>query len=193
MFNYPDSALLQTNGLRLKTVIFSRTIITVLLLLYAVSKANGQQETITKDQYILGEEQKMEIVVHIWGEVKQPGEYIVPDGTDVLELISKAGGYTEYSNITNIRLTRGKLGSTSSASSNTGLNKTSMSIRPQRVITIDLKKYLKNDQYESLPLLLPGDTVTIGRNKWYKLQTMIRVISQVAIIAQAWYYYSQID
>lgn len=174
-------------------VIFSRTMFALLLLLNAVPNANGQQETVAKDQYILGEEQKMEIVVHIWGEVKQPGEYIVPDGTDVLELISKAGGYTEYSNITSIRLTRGKLGSTPSPNSTSRSGETSTRIRPQRVIMIDLKKYLKNHRYESLPLLLPGDTVTIGRNKWYKLQTMIRVISQVAIIAQAWYYYSQID
>jgi len=154
----------------------------------------AQQETVEKDQYILGKEPKLEIVVHIWGEIKRPGEYFVPDGTDVLELISKAGGYTEYSNISNIRLTRGKIGSLAlKDSSNFNSQRDFINKYSGRVIKINLKKYLKNKNYEPLPILQPGDAVTVDRNKWYTVQTMIRIISQIAIIAQAWYYYSKID
>jgi hypothetical protein len=49
----------------------------------------SQQEIIRKDQYQIGPDERLLITVHIWGEVRKPGEYLVPDDTDILELISK--------------------------------------------------------------------------------------------------------
>lgn len=166
-----------------------------------LSYSFAQQEAIEKDQYIMSEEKdkKLRILVHIWGEVNRPGEYLVPDGTSVLELISKAGGPTEYSNLNNIKLSRGELGSASlkhlsKDNEDISLQKINLYEKySERVIKISLKKHLENKNYESLPILQPGDTVIVSRNKWHKLQTMIRIFSQLAIIAQAWYYYSQID
>ena len=43
--------------------------------------------------YLIPQEQGLEMLVHILGEVQKPGEYRVPDHTDVLELIAKAGGF----------------------------------------------------------------------------------------------------
>ena len=48
---------------------------------------------------------QLKVVVHIWGEVRSPGEYTVPAGTNILELISKAGGPTEYANMGKVKLT----------------------------------------------------------------------------------------
>src|SRR5688572_8546323 len=56
------------------------------------------QQRPTDDKYILGAESRLEIVVHVLGEVERPGEYRVTDETDVLELISKAGGPTRFAN-----------------------------------------------------------------------------------------------
>lgn len=163
----------------------------------------SQQQAQDKDRYTIGEEDKLEMIVHIWGEVNRPGKYKVRDDTNILELISTAGGPTEYSNLSNVKITRGESGSleimnlyTSSApdSAASNLNQKRFSEKySNRVIKINLKKYLKNKKYEPLPILRPGDTVVVSRNKWHKFQTIIRVISQIAIIAQAWYYYSQID
>lgn len=162
----------------------------------------SQQLVQDKDQYTIGEEDKLEIIVHIWGEVNKPGKYKVRDDTNVLELISTAGGPTEYSNLSNVKITRGESGSLEMMNSMTSMQdseklkvkqKNFLEKYSKRVIKINLKKYLKNKHFESLPILRPGDTVVISRNKWYTMQTIIRVISQIAIIAQAWYYYSQID
>jgi len=172
--------------------------LSILNFIILVSHCVAQQIDFKKDKYIVSEDKKLNIVVHIWGEVNRPGEYMVPDGTNIMELISKAGGPTEYSNLGNIMLTRGELGNsiidTKHDSSSSDLQKKRPSVKSlDRVIKINMNKYLTNKNYESLPLLMPGDAVKVGRNKWHKLQTVVRVISQVAIIAQAWYYYSRID
>jgi len=155
-----------------------------------------------KDQYIISNEAKLEIVVHIWGEVNNPGKYKVRDDTNVLELISTAGGPTEYSNLRNVQLTRGEIGSVEMNTENTATGNALTKPTPKnklvnapsrRVIKIDLKKYLEHPESVQIPVLRPGDVVRVNRNKWYTIQTVIRVISQVAIIAQAWYYYSQSD
>ncbi len=54
----------------------------------------GQLGAQEKERYLLGDEQKLEMIVHVFGEVARPGEYRVADDTNVLELISKAGGPT---------------------------------------------------------------------------------------------------
>ena len=60
-----------------------------------------------KEEYFLDPAtQKLSIEVHLWGEVTRPGVFRVPLGTNVLELISLAGGPTEYSNLSKVKLTR---------------------------------------------------------------------------------------
>lgn len=163
----------------------------------------SQVTPIKVDQYLTGNEKKIEMIVHIWGEVKNPGEYRVSDNTNILELISKAGGPTEYSNIKNIMLTRettslsqlstgvqrSELDSNQSQFSSTE-NTTNLS---KRVIEINLAQYLKSQQPEDLPVLQPGDVIYIKRNSWFRWQTAIRLISQFALIFQALYYFSHID
>src|SRR5438093_2997103 len=56
--------------------------------------------------YILGQRQGLEMIVHIIGEVQKPGEYRVPDQTNLLELVSKAGGPTQFSRLSQISLRR---------------------------------------------------------------------------------------
>ena len=155
-----------------------------------------------KDPYSINAEDKLEIIVHIMGEVNNPGKYKVRDDTNILELISTAGGPTEYSNLKNIKLTRGSLITKSiKLSSNNNPNASDIPGNQQdfnvayekRVIKINLKKYLESKKPEDLPVLGPGDVVMVTKNRWYTFQTVIRIISQIAIIAQAWYYYSQIE
>ena len=150
----------------------------------------AQQIESKKDQYIVSEDQKLQIVVHIWGEINRPGQYIVPDGTDVRELISIAGGPTEYSNLSNIKLTREYL---DNLKIQQGFNKSNERLIKKKLITINIKKYLERELSEPIPILQPGDVVKINRNLWSKWQTMIRVVSQFAIVVQAVYFYSRIE
>lgn len=115
---------------------------------------------------------QLETTVHVWGEVKKPGEYRVLEGTNLLQLISKAGGPTEYANLGKVRLTHA-------------------SKQPDRVIHINLSDYLEKDNFLPLPTLQTGDVVDVPRNTWYKWRTLIRIAADVAIIANAYYWFTR--
>lgn len=144
----------------------------------------SQSNVTPTDQYLIGEEKKVEMIVHIWGEVKSPGEYRVPDGTNVLELISKAGGPTEFANLKAVILTRR---GTPADQTQAG----TASAKP-RVFKVNLQQYLVDQQYAQLPKLEPGDVVKLKRNSWFRWQTGIRLASQIAFLFQAMYYFTRI-
>ena len=175
-------------------------------LLVVISKSDylyGQEKekSYQRDNYFLSEEEKrLAIVVHVWGEINRPGEYLVPDGTNVLELISKAGGPTQYSNLSNVILTRGNVDYMHLST----FSRDSVAILPpiatmpissgaKRVLKLNLSKYLDNEKYENLIILQPGDVIRVKRNNWFKWETAIRFVSQIAIIVQAWYWYTRIN
>lgn len=153
-----------------------------------------------KENYLIGEEKNLEIIVHIWGEVKIPGEKRVSDGTNILEVISKAGGPTEYSNLSRVLLfTNPEL---HFSPMDTTLLRQSVDkfilkdldeLQKIGQAEIDINRYLKSGKSKYLPRLMPGDVIHVKRNAWYGWQTFIRVASQVAIIAQVWYWYSRIE
>ena len=170
------------------------------LFLYFVlflSTCFSQEQVIKKDQYQIGADERLLITVHIWGEVRKPGEYLVPDDTDLLELISKAGGPTEYSDLKNIKITRGLTGiidikKTSKEKLGNSDDTKLIKKYTKQVIKIDLKKLLDKEIYnKDVPTLQPGDVIRIGRNTWFTWQAIIRMVSQLAIVAQVWYWYSR--
>jgi len=151
-----------------------------------------------KENYLIGEEKTLEIIAHVWGEVRIPGEKRVPDGTNVLELISKAGGPTEFSNLSKVLLVSDRTHNFSSEQ-RTYLDTTEVDFIIQDFdklektgkIEIDINKYLKHGKTKYLPKLLPGDVVHVKRNVWFKWQAFFRVAAQVAIVAQVWYWYTR--
>ena len=154
--------------------------------------------TFPKDKYHLGEEKNLEIIVHVWGEVKTPGEKRVFDGTNILELISKAGGPTEYSDLSKVLLFRDqqiKIPYQNQKKFSQGeeafILENYRQLEKMGQTEIDINKYLKAGKSGLLPPLFPGDVVQVRRNIWYKWQTAIKVFSQVAIIAQVWYWYTR--
>ncbi len=165
-----------------------------------VQEKFDQSRTIPKDSYLIGEEQTLEIIVHVWGEVRLTGEKRVQDGTNILELISKAGGPTEYSDLSKVLVFREKrmqlslnerseleqLSDRYILENLEELNKTGKT-------EINIKEYMNDGVTQYLPRLVPGDVVHVKRNVWHKWQTFIRVASQLAIIAQVWYWYSRIN
>lgn len=158
--------------------------------IFSIACCFAQQTETKKDQYIFTDQQKFQIVVHIWGEVNKPGQYFVPDGTNVLELISFAGGPTEYSKLSNVKLTREYFTSDTLQTKN---NLNQKILVRKTLISIDLKKYLTKDESEAIPMLRPGDVIKIDKNLWSRWQTLIRVVSQVAMVIQAVYFYNLIQ
>ncbi len=176
-------------------------IITIFLTFTVSSQENTeQQRQIPKENYLIGEDKNLEIIVHVWGEVRQPGEKRVLDGTNILELISKAGGPTEYSNLSKVLLFSNQklhLSPGEKAAFNNKQDKFILKdldkLYQTGKVEIDIKNYLDKGKSQYLPRLLPGDVVHVNRNVWHKWQTFIRVASQIALIAQVWYWYSRIE
>jgi len=174
--------------------------IITLLLAFPISSQEKleQLKQIPKESYLIGEEKNLEIIVHVWGEVRQPGEKRVPDGTNILELISKAGGPTEYSSLSKVVLFSNQKLHPSPGENDLLNNKQDKFILKDLdelyqtgKVEIDIKNYLDKGKSQYLPRLLPGDVVHVNRNVWHKWQTLIRVASQVAIVTQVWYWYSR--
>lgn len=162
--------------------------------------AASQNQSSERDPYILRDDDKLDIAVHIWGEVQKPGEYIVPDGTNALELISIAGGPTDFSNLSKVVITRSYSAARYSMK-NLGLSPaggepSARSNRTQKgteVINLNLKDYLDGGKGQaSIFSLQPGDVIRIKRNSWHKWTTTLKVVTQAAIILQAVYWYSRI-
>ena len=145
----------------------------------------AQQDQRIRDQYMLTEEQKLklQIVVHVWGEVNRAGQYVVPDGTTVLELISMAGGPSNFSNLKNVKLTREE----------TYTAKNGKLMRRKLIYRIDMDTYLNKNRMEHIHVLKPGDVVQVKRNSWFRFETFLKVITQIAIIIQGLYYTGIID
>ncbi|NIR70384.1 hypothetical protein GWO43_11215, partial [candidate division KSB1 bacterium] len=135
-----------------------------------------------KEKYILGEEGQLEMVVHIIGEVKRPGEYRVTDNTNLMELISKAGGPTEFSNLTSVSITRVDHGLM--ANGNGKLLK-----EKNKIIKYNVKDYLKKGVDTQPPALKPGDIVLVPRNSWRAWRNAFTVIRDLSVIASVYFLY----
>ena len=105
----------------------------------------------------------LKIKTYIWGQVRKPGLYIVPDDTDLLTLISSAGGPTENANLTKVRIIR------------TNENE-------EKVIWVDLQEYIDHGDYSLIPTLQPGDTIIVSGSAYYAFTKAVAWISQVAVI-----------
>ena len=107
--------------------------------------------------------QQLKIRTYIWGQVRNPGLYIVPDDTDLLTLISSAGGPTENAKLSKISIIRS-------------------TIEGEKVITVDLKEYLETGEAELIPILKPGDTVIVSGSTYYAFTKAVNWLSQIAVI-----------
>jgi hypothetical protein len=107
--------------------------------------------------------EQLKIKTYIWGQVKKPGLYIVPDNTDLLTLISSAGGPTENAKLSKIRIIR-------------------TTEEGEKVIWINIKKYLETGDPDLIPVLKPGDTVVVSGSTYYAFTKAVDWLAQMAII-----------
>jgi polysaccharide biosynthesis/export protein len=120
-------------------------------------------------QYYLGSSDELLIPVNIWGFVMKPGQYMVPDNTDLVALLSFAGGPTEEARLTHIRIIRSdpKLGNV--------------------VYKIDVKRYIETADERLIPNLRPGDTVIVSGTTFHWVNRFFEFVSRLAMLAQIYY------
>ena len=121
-----------------------------------------------ESDYITGQELKLKLKVNIWGQVRSPGEYIVEDGTNIIGLISLAGGPTDYANLKKVKIIRHVDGK-------------------KQIIKIDIKKFVDSPETMKIPELKPGDVVIVPKSIRADWNMMIQILSQIAIILNVIY------
>ncbi|NQT25898.1 SLBB domain-containing protein [candidate division KSB1 bacterium] len=121
-------------------------------------------------QYYLGSEDELLVPINIWGFVQKPGQYLVPNNTDLISLLSFAGGPTEDAKISNIRIVRSdpKLGS--------------------QIWKIDVDRYIETGDERLIPTLKPHDTVIVKGTTFYWVSRMFEFVSRLAVFAQMYYF-----
>lgn len=112
-------------------------------------------------------ENMIEFSVSVWGEVRRPGLYSVPEGTTLLDLISLAGGPTSAAKLNDVKLVR-------SASVATGR---------KSVVEVNLDDFIKQGDPEVQALLIPDDTVVIGAKRTTSLLKWTSFVSVLALVA----------
>jgi hypothetical protein len=122
------------------------------------------------NQYYLGQANELLIRVNVWGRVLRPGQYYVPATTDLITLISAAGGPEARSRLTDVRVVRsGAAGA------------------ENEVFEVNIKKFLKTGDKRLIPALKPDDTVIVGGSAWQVFADVMQVMGSVALIANVYY------
>ncbi|HMB71030.1 MAG TPA: SLBB domain-containing protein [bacterium] len=158
-----------------------RALAAVLLLAPAFWQPASAQ---TRDDggYHLGQDKRLQIQVAILGEVKRPGDYLVSDDTDVLELLAKAGGPTEFANLGGVSVKR-----RSAAMSG------DIAVDPAGgVIKVDLDEFLSDDDAPDPPILRPGDVVTVPRNRMHSWRTAFTMVRDVSVVVSTYLLYRRV-
>ncbi len=106
--------------------------------------------------------EKLKINTHIWGQIYKPGFYAVPDDTDLLTLISLAGGPREDAKLTKIRIIR-------------------PTAQGEKVLFVNLKKYMETGDETIVPVLQPGDTIIVSGTIFYAASRVADFLSKAAI------------
>lgn len=140
------------------------------------SRLAGDRQTASK--YILSKSSDaLLMTVKVWGEVQRPGLYDVPIGTDLIEIISAAGGPTTRANLSKVKVIR------SEAPEQNGFVK-----------TISVKHFVETGDASLIPEIRPYDTIVVPmKPSQYVLQSLSwtqQFLSLISIYAMITYYIS---
>jgi len=156
-------------------------------------------------QYFLGTQDELLIKVNIWGFVRKPGQYMVPKDTDLISLISFAGGPIDQAKINKVKIIRAAEFNGASPSrlpnqndllvasrgNNVELNK--LASPGQQVLEVNIKKYLETGRQELIPALRPGDTVVLPGSTLHFLGKALDFASKFAVMAQIYFWVNVAD
>jgi len=119
-------------------------------------------------QYYIGSEDELLIKVNIWGFVQKPGQYLVPSDTDLISLISYAGGPKEEAKIKSVKVVR-----------NRG--------KGQKVFYVNIKKYLETGDETLIPQLMPGDTIIVSGSTFHWISKFFDFTAKLAVLVNIYY------
>jgi hypothetical protein len=117
-------------------------------------------------QYFLGDENAIYITVNVWGKVRKPGQYNIPSGTDLLTLLSAAGGPSDRSRLDNVRVVR-------------------LVNQREEILEVDVRRYLKTGDRSLIPEVKPGDTILVSGSAYNVVANVVDIMAKVGILLNA--------
>ena len=141
----------------------------------ATNSGNFENPSANAD-YIIGANDEILINVNVWGEIKKTGHFMVPSTTDLLTLISHAGGPLKNANIGTIKIVR-----------------INLEDGDESIIYVDLEDFLQSGNYDLIPILKPGDTVIVPGNFMSYFSDFVNVVAKVALIVNTYLVISDIN
>lgn len=123
----------------------------------------------TPAAYFFGQGQGILIDVNLWGQVGRPGKYYVPYATDLVSLLSIAGGPATTAKLDDIRIIRYARADTAVV---------------EKIVRVDVEKFIETGE-QNFPSLLRGDTVIVPGGPISVLNTIVTVTNAVFSIVNA--------
>ena len=134
---------------------------TIMFIVLCCGNANAQDdkerigyEEILKtgvNYYNYADKDKVNIEVIVWGGIKNPGKYLIPVGTTVIDLITLAGGPVSEETIEYVKLIR--------------MKNDSLNTQTDKIINLDYRGFFdreKKSYYKYVnPVVEAGDMITI--------------------------------
>jgi protein involved in polysaccharide export with SLBB domain len=127
--------------------------------------ATTQPSTATPAFFSIAKPGELTMQVNVWGMVNHPGRYEISITTDLLQLISLAGGPAPDADVDEVKITR--------------FLKTESGIT-RGEYSVDLSDLYRVN--ESSLVLQPGDTITIDRTSWVTIRDIVGIVTSVAVI-----------
>ncbi len=119
--------------------------------------------------YYVSKPGELTMEVNIWGSVRSPGRYEVPISTNLVQLVSYAGGPTQDAVLDEVRVTR--------------FSKNPSGQLVAELHTVNLEDLSKASQAGLI--LLAGDTIYMDHSSWATFRDVFSVVTTVALVTSA--------
>ncbi len=118
--------------------------------------------------YYVSKPGELTMQVNIWGYVHNPGRYEVPTSTDLIQLVSYAGGPIADAQMDEVKVTR-------FLKRETGISRGEFFVNLNELSKVEQAKLT----------LYPGDTIYIDHTGWMSVRDAFAVFGSVAIMVTA--------
>ena len=165
---------------KINILLFSLVLAFVVLSFSNVFAQESQQSNFSNRggaQYILGDRDEILMNVNVWGYVLRPGQYLVPRHTDLITLISFAGGPREGAALGEVKIIRESIAALTNGNATNGPEK------KIPILTVNVNDHIEKGKSGVLPVLRAGDTVIITESGGSKFQKFLGFNSILSIIA----------
>ncbi len=122
----------------------------------------------TASYYYIGKPGELTMQVNLWGYVKNPGRYEVPSSTDLVQLVSYAGGPTGDALMDQVKVTR-------IVRKDSAVTRGEYLVNLEDLYTVDPNKLV----------LYPGDTIFIDHSGWMNTRDALLIITTAALVTSA--------